>query len=501
MSASGRWLRGALWLASALCVLAGLQGLAQWQLAQQLRRDCAALLLPLARGDAPYRWQFQRRQDLVGGRVFGRCDYRVEADGLWLASASTECEIGLPLRQALDLRRFGRLVVSADSAAKLSLLVREQLEQPQLIADIGSVPAGNATIDLATLAWRDDNGAAVAAPARAAMLRLRYSGLTQPLRLAAASLQPPGPLALPAARSWRPLASDAIAPDASAATPLPLFLLPRGTRPETALWLRDGLRQTEPAAQLLPASELAALDRELADRAPHPDAPAANHRAWAGLGVAALALLLLRARPPRSPSVRAPLQAGAALAIPLFLVLGLRIGDDLDGITAGAIGVALAYALSLRRESATPAWQWLGAPNAWRMAALAPAIALALVLLCGSPGQLAGLRGPAVAVYLAWALLQQYLVNVVVADRLRLSGLMPRWSVLLAATAFALLHAPNAGLMAFTFAAGLFWTALWLRHRALLPLAASHALAACILVGNLPPKWLRSAEISLRFFL
>lgn len=501
MSASGRWLRWALWLAAALGVVAGLQGLAQWQLAQQLRRDSAALLLPLARGDAPYRWHFQRPQDLVGSRVFGRCAYRVEPDGLWLDSVSSECEIGLPLRQALDLRRFGRLLVTADAPASLSLLVRERLDQPQLTADIGSAAAGNTAIDLATLSWRNDSGAAVAAPVRAAMLRLRYSRLAQPLRLSSASLQPPGPLALPPVPSWRPLAAAAATPAAGTATPLPLYLLPPWTRPETALWQRDALRESEPAAQLLPAAELAALQRELAAAAPPAAAAGTDSWTWSTLCIAALALFLLRWRPPSRAAARARLQAAAALAIPLFLVLGLRLGDDFDAATVCAVAVALAYALNLGREPATPAWHWLGGRGAWLLAILAPLLALALVLIVGAPGQLAGLRGSAVAVYLAWALLQQYLINVVVADRLRLSGLTPRWSVLLAATAFALLHAPNASLMAFTFAAGLFWTALWLQHRALLPLAASHALAACILVGNLPAQWLRSAEISLRFFL
>lgn len=500
MSAPGRWLRWAPWLAAALCLFAGLQWLAQFQLAQQLHRDSAALLLPLARGEAPYRWQFRESHDLVGGRVFGRCDYRIDASGVLLVQAAPECEVGLPLRQALDLRRFGQLLVTTDAPANLSLLVREHLEQGQLTADLGPLAAGTTVIDLATLAWRNDNGAA-AAPARAAMLRLRYSALARPLRLASVALQPPGPLALPPAPSWRPLPDATAKPDTTGPDPLPLYLLPTWTRPETALWLRNGLRLAEPAAQLLPASELSALQRELAIAAPDSASPAAGRWSWVALILAAAMLLLLHGKPPAATATRAWLQAGAALAIPLYLVLGLRIGDNLDAPTACAMAVALAYALSLRRDTQSPPWHWLGSRRTWLAAAAAPAVALALVLAWGQPAHLAALRGADIAVYLAWALLQQYLVNAVVADRLRLGGLAPRWSVLLAAAAFALLHAPNAGLMAFTFGAGLFWTALWLRRRALLPLAASHALAACILVGSLPTQWLRSAEISLRYFL
>ena len=70
-----------------------------------------------------------------------------------------------------------------------------------------------------------------------------------------------------------------------------------------------------------------------------------------------------------------------------------------------------------------------------------------------------------------------------------------------AALVFALLHAPNATLMLATFAGGLLWSAIWLRERGLWPIALSHALAAGLLVQGLPPQLLRSAEVSLRFFL
>ena len=78
-----------------------------------------------------------------------------------------------------------------------------------------------------------------------------------------------------------------------------------------------------------------------------------------------------------------------------------------------------------------------------------------------------------------------------VADRLRIGGLAERWTVLVAAATFSLLHAPNAGLMLATFAGGLIWSALWLRERSLLALGASHALAALVLTSALPPAWLR----------
>ncbi|HTI96190.1 MAG TPA: hypothetical protein VL425_06725, partial [Rudaea sp.] len=59
---------------------------------------------------------------------------------------------------------------------------------------------------------------------------------------------------------------------------------------------------------------------------------------------------------------------------------------------------------------------------------------------------------------------------------------------------------PNSSLMLATFFGGLCWCALYLRERALLPLAFSHAASALVLIALLPPDWLYSAEVSARFF-
>ena len=87
--------------------------------------------------------------------------------------------------------------------------------------------------------------------------------------------------------------------------------------------------------------------------------------------------------------------------------------------------------------------------------------------------------------------------------------LSPRWKLVAGSDAiaiwfgalgFALLHTPNASLMLATFAGGLCWCTLYLRERALLPLAVSHAASAMVLIALLPPSWLYSAEVSARFF-
>ena len=47
---------------------------------------------------------------------------------------------------------------------------------------------------------------------------------------------------------------------------------------------------------------------------------------------------------------------------------------------------------------------------------------------------------------------------------------------------------------------GMCWCALYLRERALLPLAVSHAASALLLLALLPRSILASAEVSARFF-
>jgi len=77
--------------------------------------------------------------------------------------------------------------------------------------------------------------------------------------------------------------------------------------------------------------------------------------------------------------------------------------------------------------------------------------------------------------YLPWALLQQFVFQFYLLARLLL--LMPVWcAVGTTALAFSLVHFPRAPVMAVTLVAGAVWALLYRRHRALLPLAVSHAL-------------------------
>lgn len=91
----------------------------------------------------------------------------------------------------------------------------------------------------------------------------------------------------------------------------------------------------------------------------------------------------------------------------------------------------------------------------------------------------------AVASYLAWAVAQQYALQGVVLLRLEDAGLRGT-APLAAAALFALVHAPNPGLMAFTFLGGLLWSVTFRRSPNLAAVAISHALLAVIVVSTLP---------------
>lgn len=494
---AARLLRLSVWLVAAIAVAAALHGLALWQLRRQLVHEAAAFLAPLARGDTPYRWPLRTAGDLVGERVFGDCDFAFDSGGLLLRRGSRSCEIGLPLRTTLDLRRFDQLEISsATPLPSFWLVLREQLDQPQQIAQVDAAARMPLEAPLGQLAWRFDSGEASAPPPRAAMLRLRFGELTQDLRVQAVALQPQAPRDWSAA-AW--LSADS-ATETLASAQLPLFRIDGIPRPETVLRWRDRLREREPAALVVFSADIGRVTgamQEMRSEATRP-VPAWP---WATVVVVALAMLATFARPSDSVRTRASLQAVLALALPVWLVVGLQLGDDIEGPAAVAIAIALLYAVALAWSVTATRWHWIGSPRAWLPASAAPLLALGLVLTLGHPGEYATMSAASLVGYALWALLQQYLICAVFADRLSRTGLPAHWTVLAAAGVFALLHAPNAALMLATFCGGLIWTALWLRDRSLFPLALSHATAALLLGSGLPPTVLRSAEVSLRYYL
>ncbi len=494
---AARLLRLSVWLLAAIAVAVALHGLALWQLRRQLVHEAAVFLAPLARGDTPYRWSLRKAGDLVGSRVFGDCDFALDSGGLLLRRGSRSCEIGVPLRTALDLRRFDRLeITSATPLPSFWLVLREQLDQPQQIAQVDAAAQTPLEARLGLLAWRLDSGEVCHPPPRAAMLRLRFGELTQDLRVQAIALQPQAPRDWSAA-AW--LSADS-ATETLASAQFPLFPIDGSPRPETVLRWREVLRNREPAALAVFRTDVGRVTGAMHEMRSDAARPISAWP-WAMVVAVALAMLATFARPPDSVRTRASLQAVLALILPVWLVVGLQLGDDIEGPAAVAIAIALLYAVVLAWSDTAKRWHWIGGQRAWLPASAAPLLALGLVLTLGSPGEYATISVASLAGYALWALLQQYLICVVFADRLYRTGLPARWTVLAAAGVFALLHAPNATLMLTTFCGGLIWTALWLRDRSLIPLALSHATAALLLGSGLPPAVLRSAEVSLRYYL
>lgn len=81
----------------------------------------------------------------------------------------------------------------------------------------------------------------------------------------------------------------------------------------------------------------------------------------------------------------------------------------------------------------------------------------------------------AFALYLPWALLQQFLFQFYLLGRL-LTLFPAPVSVVATGIAYSLVHLPDIGVTLAAAAAGIFWTFLYSRYRVLLPLGLSHAL-------------------------
>ena len=460
----------------------------------------------ISHGATPYRWELRSREDLIAGRVFGVKKIAFDADGLRLQAGTDAFEIGLPLNNdVIDLQRFDRLrlrVLTQQPLVRCELVVRQTLAEAELTAVLPVAALGvSEEIALAALTWTASPGASAPAPARAASLRLRVlapAGSVFHLDTLEVLPDPkfgePGLLARSLAGATH--ATPALAGDTPIATSqaaLPLVDYPSSISNEALMAYFDRLRGREPSALLVPQGGLDAL------QANSPPAPkASSNSSWASwLSVAALAagLLFIRYFPPRRPRLRATLELIGVLAPALAIVIGGLLGNDLDAAVGTALLCVAVFAFSLPR---TP-WRWTGDWGTWLLPGVVIAIAILLASVWGDhlklPGSLILLR------YVAWAALQQYLVCIVITDRCRMLGLADRWTVVLVAAMFALLHTPNETLMLATFAGGLIWTTAWLRDRCFVPIVVSHALSAMIVFSTLPPDVLRSAEVSTRFFL
>jgi len=97
--------------------------------------------------------------------------------------------------------------------------------------------------------------------------------------------------------------------------------------------------------------------------------------------------------------------------------------------------------------------------------------------------------------YLSWGLAQQYLLQSFALRRLMQAGLPAVPAAVLAAGAFAMVHAPNWILVGLTGGAGLVWCAIFLRRPNILTLALAHGALAVLLFHAWPTRWLQNLTI------
>lgn len=463
---------GLRWLAAGLVAMALLWAMpyvAAAVVRAAVESRSAAERASYATGGSPWSWRFRRPDDVVAGRAFGSGTLETRPGGLTLRSdRAGTAEVGLPLPRPVDLTRLGSLEwhASASAPGQYGVAVRESLDGPLLQASLGTLPPAGPSraIDLRALAWADAGGSRVPPPARAAMLRLQ------------ASLPPGATLVLDSA---------ALLPGHGVLTPR-IARLPAGLSAEELLAWRDRQRDKDPLLTFGTASA--------PERAP-------PWTAWLAPAIYMLMLGASAARKRRPGGWRATpmsdlLDAVLVLVGPLWFIagMGLSTSPSSSGVTMFAAGVV--YALFLAVGRSLPGWRWLGdwRDTGWPLLAI-PA-ALALVHVFGHTPQ----WPPAgrIAIYLGWALFQQWLV-LAVAGALLARALPRPAAVLLTALAFALLHTPNGLLMQLCFVAELGWAWWYFHRRSLLPVAIAHAASAVVLQAGLAGGMLRSLEVSARF--
>jgi membrane protease YdiL (CAAX protease family) len=177
-----------------------------------------------------------------------------------------------------------------------------------------------------------------------------------------------------------------------------------------------------------------------------------------------------------------------------------------------ASGVAfLTIILLLLRRGAPPAlppshWSWLPRDiRAWRDTVLLSGVLVLLLLgvsaIAPPPVSLdIGSLAIHASRYTLWALLQQLILGPLLLARIHALNPDPWRAIAVAAMIFSAFHFPNFALMQVTLLAGLVWGWLYLRYRAVLPLAISHGILGS-LFEHLLPEYLRwSGKVGIGYF-
>lgn len=474
--ASSSWPRLLALAAAGLLVAWLLQVLATHQLHEALRSDAARAIAAEASGRTPYSWPLQSRAELVAGRVFGATGLQLSSEGMKIRAAAESVEIGLKIAHPVDLDHYR--ILRLKSSAPLRVMVRERLDGPlctsePLVPQDGAIGAG-----LMDLTWHCD-GHPAPAPKRAAMLRV------------APQLRADEQAVL------RDVQLDcAPKPGNARCAQLPHVTLALRGRVEEVLQRRDMLRDLAHASIIMPGPDAGTVTSP-------PETSGKGVLLLLALLQAAGLVMLWLARPSRSRR-RACMEVALACAGPLVVIIGGYYGAHVapDVIVVAALSVLILARLAWQsRHTLRLAWRMPSAAS-WLLPAVTVAAALALVFALGPTADFTWQPRPAdVAQYLVWAAIQQLWIGVLVAQRAGVALRSAPAGALLAAIIFALLHTPNAMLMQLSLVGGALWFINWQRYGTLLPGIVAHAACGLLLRQGMGPDWLRSAEVSARFFL
>ena len=459
---------------TALALLAALAFLIVCQLAVAtwLARENTWREALWARGETHWRWDFSQASNIVGKGSSGLANASFKQDGLH-AIAPEDGAIGLSLAlrgERIDVPAIGQVTLTLETsgAARVVLLVQRGATQPVWVET--RIEAGSHELELTPAPTGD-------APTESLQLQI-YTTAGGRVVLHRLALHPV---------SHAP-------PKTIEATDAPT--------PERLLAFRDHVRLQSPSAPVIapapwqwPAQTLA---RGL---------PSASWLPWFSLVAALIAVAFALHRRLHAAEASSPRRAMLELCVALLpcAVLLLAGWPAREANFVAMLAFVCAGVSLFLWPVPQPTWRWFGNAIAWRDAMLATIlIALLLTPLSWLPDAAATpSRSPErFWRYPLWALLQQAMLLIAIAPRcLLIARSHAPNAALLAGLAFALLHLPNFALMLATAAGGTLWAMLGFRHRALLPLATSHAILGLWLTHIAPAWLLRSAEVGGRFLM
>jgi hypothetical protein len=443
-----------------------------------------------------WQWRLRKPRDVIAGRVFGHATLTGDDDALRITSQDgTPFELGLPVADTLDLAHWPVLQLQLQSSASgtLGLIWGSGLTPTCLVEVAGKLTPDTRTlrIDLRGLAWQSVDNTHCPPPGVARMLRLTAAiPAGASLRVASAALLTTEPVA-PARGSTIDLPAGSTDPALAQVGDqgMPWLRLPAGLSAEAMLTLRDELHARWPGALILPAG------------ATPQASPRITHAVmwWVACVLYLMVLVRLAVRPARG-ALRPWLEIAGCLLGPLWLVIGLHWGLYPTALGLLAFGGGLAYALFIERRHLPRLWRWPPAGRDWLWPLVTVPVTLGLIVTQGHA--LHTLPLAHVLTYLGWALLQQWLMLVVLLRRVeQITHHRAAPSIIAVAVLFALLHTPNGMLMQLCFVAELWWAWCFLRSRSVLAIGLAHAACALLVESGLVGSLVRSLEVSARFFL